>query len=177
MDALFLFCCVWSIGALLVQRPETKERDRFDTLMKQLAALGTIDADRVSASQLPSRSLYEYCFDVADGCWRSWRSYVQEYTPPPSGLFSRILVSTADTVRWGHVTQQGRHCGCLRILVCRTDMQRDKCSSGGTTFELWSLSPTQFALQDDLVVEDSSGLRQSLPACWRVWHLQVSHDQ
>jgi len=36
--------------------------------MKQLAGLGTVDTDRVSASQLPSRSLYEYCFDVADGC-------------------------------------------------------------------------------------------------------------
>lgn len=99
LDALFLFCCVWSIGALLVQRPEAKERNRFDAFMKQLAAMGTIDADRVSASQLPSRSLYEYCFDVADGCWRSWRSYVTEYVPPASGQFSKILVSTADTVR------------------------------------------------------------------------------
>ena len=99
LDALFVFCCVWSVGALLVQRPEAKERDRFDALMKQLAALGTVDADRVSCSQLPSRSLYEYCFDVADGCWRSWRSYVTEYVPPVSGQFSKILVSTADTVR------------------------------------------------------------------------------
>jgi dynein heavy chain len=90
---------VWSVGALLVQRPEAKERDRFDALMKQLAALGTVDADRVSCSQLPSRSLYEYCFDVDDGCWRSWRSYVTEYVPPVSGQFSKILVSTADTVR------------------------------------------------------------------------------
>lgn len=99
LDALFLFCCVWSIGALLVQRPEAKERDRFDALVKQLSALGTIDADRVSASQLPSRSLFDYCFDVVDGCWRSWKSYVTEYVPPASGQFSKILVSTADTVR------------------------------------------------------------------------------
>uniref|UniRef100_A0A383W4S5 Dynein-1, subspecies f n=1 Tax=Tetradesmus obliquus TaxID=3088 RepID=A0A383W4S5_TETOB len=117
LDALFVFCCVWSIGALLVQRPEAKERDRFDALMKQLAALGTVDADRVSCSQLPSRSLYEYCFDVADGCWRSWRSYVTEYVPPVSGQFSKILVSTADTVRtsWLLRTVVGSGSPCLLI--------------------------------------------------------------
>jgi len=98
--ALFVYCCVWSIGALLVQQPEARERDRFDALMKQLAALGTIDSDRVPAGQLPAQSLYEYCFDVADGCWRSWRSYVTAFVPPPGGHFSKILVSTADTVRW-----------------------------------------------------------------------------
>lgn len=97
--ALFIFCCVWSVGALIVQQPEAKDREKFDSLMKQLAAMGTVDADRVSAGQLPAQSLYEYCFDVADGCWRSWRSYVTDYVPPPSGQFSKILVSTADTVR------------------------------------------------------------------------------
>jgi dynein heavy chain len=90
---------VWSLGALLVQQPEARERERFDTFMKQCAALGTVDADRVPAGQLPAQSLYDYCFDVADGCWRSWRSYVAAYVPPPSGQFSKILVSTADTVR------------------------------------------------------------------------------
>lgn len=99
MEALFLFCCVWSIGALLLQTQDTRERDRFDALLKQLAGLGTIDADRVSAAQLPSRSLYDYVFDVADGCWRSWRSQVGVYVPPPSGEFRRILVPTTDTVR------------------------------------------------------------------------------
>jgi dynein heavy chain len=98
-SALFIFCCVWSIGALVVQQPEAKDRDRFDALIKQLAALGTVDSDRVPAGQLPAQSVYEYCFDVADGCWRSWRSYVSEYAPPTSGQFSKILVSTADTVR------------------------------------------------------------------------------
>lgn len=97
--SLFIFCCVWSIGALLVQQPEAKDRERFDALMKQLAAMGTIDSDRIAAGQLPTQSLYEYCFDVAEGCWRSWRSYVTAYAPPPSGQFSKILVSTADTVR------------------------------------------------------------------------------
>ena len=54
----------------------------------------------VSPCQLPARSLYEYCFDVTDGCWRSWRSYVKDYVPPADGQFSKILVPTADVVRW-----------------------------------------------------------------------------
>lgn len=99
LESLFLFCVVWSVGGTLVQRPEARERDRFDALLKQLAGLGTVDGERVSAAQLPSRSLYEYVFDVADGCWRSWRSTVGAYVPPTGGQFSRILVPTADTVR------------------------------------------------------------------------------
>lgn len=97
--ALFVFCCVWSVGALVVQQPEAKDRDRFDALLKQLAAMGTVDLDRVCAGQLPAQSLYEYCFDVEDGCWRSWRSYVGAYVPQPSGQFSKVLVSTGDTAR------------------------------------------------------------------------------
>ncbi|KAF8069431.1 DHC1 [Scenedesmus sp. PABB004] len=99
LDALFLFCVVWSVGALLVQRPEARERERFDALLRSLAGLGTLDAERVSASQLPARSLYDYAFDVGDGCWRSWRSYAAPYTPPPGLPFAQILVPTADSVR------------------------------------------------------------------------------
>jgi hypothetical protein len=36
---------------------------------------------------------------AAEGCWRSWRSYVQDYVPPADGQFSSILVPTADVVR------------------------------------------------------------------------------
>lgn len=92
-------CVLWSIGAALVQRPEAKERDRFDAIVKQIAAMGTIDSERVSASHLPAKSLYEYCFDVSDGCWRSWKNYVGEYVPPADGQVSKILVPTVDVVR------------------------------------------------------------------------------
>jgi dynein heavy chain len=46
LEGLFIFCCVWSIGACLVQRPEAKERDRFDAFIREIAAMGTIDNDR-----------------------------------------------------------------------------------------------------------------------------------
>lgn len=46
----------------------------------------------VSPGQLPSRSLYEYVFDVRSGCWRSWKSQVNHpismpyYLLPEHGL-------------------------------------------------------------------------------------------
>jgi len=46
LEGLFIFCCVWSLGACLVQRPEAKERERFDAFIRAIAAMGTIDSDR-----------------------------------------------------------------------------------------------------------------------------------
>ena len=99
LEALFLFCCVWSIGALLMQAPDARTRDEFDALLKQLAGLDVIDADIVSFPRLPSRSLYEYAFNASEGCWRSWQGQVGAYVPLQGGEFSRILVPTMDTVR------------------------------------------------------------------------------
>jgi dynein heavy chain, axonemal len=46
LEGLFIFCCMWSIGACLVQRPDAQERDRFDAFMRGIAAMGTVDSDR-----------------------------------------------------------------------------------------------------------------------------------
>lgn len=86
-------------GAALVQRPETPDRDRFDAFVKHIASLSLVDGERVAASQLPAKSLYEYCFDTSEGVWRAWRSYVAPYEPPVDGAFSKILVPTVDVVR------------------------------------------------------------------------------
>jgi dynein heavy chain len=64
LEALFLYCLVWSCGAALVQQPGAPDRDRFDAFLKNLAGMGTVDGDRASATQLPGRSIYEYCFDI-----------------------------------------------------------------------------------------------------------------
>jgi len=99
LEALFIFATVWSCGAGLPQQPDAPERQRFDAFLKNLIGLGTVDADVLPSSQLPARSLYEYCFDVSSGSWRAWREGVGEYTPKPGGQFARILVPTVDTVR------------------------------------------------------------------------------
>jgi dynein heavy chain len=46
-------------------------RDRFDAFIKRLANMSMVDGDRVSATQLPAKSLYEYCFDTSEGCWKA----------------------------------------------------------------------------------------------------------
>jgi dynein heavy chain len=76
-----------------------------------------VDTEQVSPSQLPARSLYEYCFDINDGCWRSWRSYVSQYVPPADGQFSKILVPTADVIRttWLVKTVAGAGHPCLLV--------------------------------------------------------------
>ncbi len=83
-----------------MQRPENTDRDRFDAFVKHIASMGLVDGERVAATQLPARSLYEYCFDTQEGVWKSWRSYLQPYEPPADGAFSKILVPTVDVVRW-----------------------------------------------------------------------------
>lgn len=99
LEALFVNCVVWSIGAAIVQRPGTDDRTRFDAFLRSLCAVPSLDGDRIPATQLPARSLYDFCFDVESKCWRSWSSQVPPYTPPPDGCFARIIVPTADLVR------------------------------------------------------------------------------
>ncbi|GLI59150.1 hypothetical protein VaNZ11_000978 [Volvox africanus] len=114
LEAIFLFCTIWSLGAALVQRPECPDRDRFDAFVKHIASMGLVDGERVAATQLPARSLYEYCFDTNEGVWKSWRSYLQAYEPPSDGAFSKILVPTVDVVRstWllNTVVSSGKPC-------------------------------------------------------------------
>jgi dynein heavy chain len=79
LEAVFIFCLVWSLGAAVVQKGSVQDRDRFDKFVKNLTGLGQADTDTLPATQLPAKSLYEYCFDTNDLRWRSWKSLVQEY--------------------------------------------------------------------------------------------------
>lgn len=86
-------------------------------MLKSLAGLGTVDGERVAATQLPSRSLYEYTFDCADLCWKAWRALVPQYIPPPDGKFSKILVPTVDTVRTTYLVDTLAAAGKPVLLV------------------------------------------------------------
>lgn len=117
LEALFVFCVMWSIGACVVQRPDAADRDRFDQFLKRLANMSMVDGERVSATQLPAKSLFEYCFDTSEGVWRAWKTYVQAYEPPADGAFSKILVPTVDVVRttWLLNTVVGANKPCLLV--------------------------------------------------------------
>ncbi len=72
------------------------------------------------ATQLPARSLYEFCLDTTEGCWKAWRTLVGEYVPPLDGQFSKILVPTVDVVRCAN---SHRMAGC----TCKTQAARADC--------------------------------------------------
>jgi dynein heavy chain len=99
LEALFVFCVVWSCGAVIVQRPGSQDRERFDGFLKSVAGMSTLDSDSVSAAQLPSKPLYDFFFDIGSKCWKSWKVFVSKYKPPPSGKFADVVVPTADLVR------------------------------------------------------------------------------
>jgi dynein heavy chain, axonemal len=99
LEALFVHCVVWSCGAVIVQRPGNEDRDRFDSFLKGISGMSTLEGDVVSAAQLPSKSMYDFLFDVENKCWKNWKGFVGEYKPPASGKFSEVVVPTADLVR------------------------------------------------------------------------------
>lgn len=82
-----------------MQKTETEDRQRFDLFLKNMCGMGLIDGQRVPAGQLPSKSLFEYRFDVQETCWVAWQQYVGPYEPPKNNKFSEILVPTVDVVR------------------------------------------------------------------------------
>ncbi|KAK3269901.1 Dynein heavy chain cytoplasmic, partial [Cymbomonas tetramitiformis] len=117
LEAVYVFCMVWSMGAAVVQNVAVQDRDRFDRFLKNLAGLGTMDAESVAASQLPAKSLYEYIFDVDDLRWRPWKSIVPEYVAPVDGAFAKVMVPTVDTVRSTWLLRTLNLCDCPVLFV------------------------------------------------------------
>ena len=73
LDALYLQCCVWSVGAVVVQTPEAPHRDRLDAFLKQCARSELAGGDAVPLSMLPQQSLYSCSVDE-DAC--TWKARV-----------------------------------------------------------------------------------------------------
>lgn len=115
--------------------------------------MGVVDNEKVLTGHLPARSLYEYCFSPEDASWQvgswacaqqsvfpggshlmlllqSWRSMVTVYQPPADGMFSKIVVPTADVIRSSWLVQTtvaaGRPClfvgqsGTAKTLTVQT---------------------------------------------------------
>ena len=114
LEAILVFCLVWSVGAAVSEETDFKDRSRYDEYLKKVSGRAIQDADKVQPTHLPNRSLYEYCFDAGERCWRRWSAFVTPYEPPVDGKFSKILVPTVDTVRttWllDTVVRTGRPC-------------------------------------------------------------------
>lgn len=74
LEAVYLQCCMWSIGAAVVQTPQAPDRDRLDAFLKQCAGWELANADAVPLGMLPQQSLYSFFVDEDAGEWkvRAW---------------------------------------------------------------------------------------------------------
>lgn len=98
VEAIFIHCLTWSIGATLVET----DRIKFSDAVKKLSELPQIHSSTpIALGNIPGseKSLYDYHFDMTQNLWVSWSSYVPEYHHDKNVPFYDILVPTADTIR------------------------------------------------------------------------------
>ena len=67
---IFVFCCVWSVGAVVLE----PDQGRFVKFLQQLSGMDQKSGPEVAGGSLPADSLYEYRFDVEAGAWKVSRS-------------------------------------------------------------------------------------------------------
>ena len=103
LQAVFIFSCVWSFGALI---STPADRVRFDRLLKRLSGWLMQDVGDnfltrfVGSGSLPEKyTLYDYYFDLQDSRWKPWNMLVKPFVRTPGQPFSSLLVSTVDTER------------------------------------------------------------------------------
>ncbi|KAG5494118.1 hypothetical protein JKF63_01953 [Porcisia hertigi] len=103
LQSVFIFCCVWSFGALISLE---QDRVRFDAFLKRLSGWNLQDVGDnfltrfVGSGSLPeARTLYDYYFDLQDNRWKPWNVLVRPFERKPGQPFSSLLVSTVDTER------------------------------------------------------------------------------
>eukprot|EP00210_Caulerpa_lentillifera_P005286 g5050.t1 len=99
IEAVFIWCLIWSIGACLIEKPAAKDRTSFDLFVKKISGLGLVDEVKIPVSRLPVGSLYDYSLDTVEWQWVTWDQKLPQYQPPLTGSFSDILVPTVDTIR------------------------------------------------------------------------------
>ena len=99
LEAVFIFCLVWSMGASVIQKAGFNDRDRVDKFIKQIAGMPSKEGEGLAPNTLPKASLYEYRFDVEKKKWFTWRSSVTPLQIDPGAKFASILCPTVDTVR------------------------------------------------------------------------------
>ena len=90
-ERMFLFSCVWSIGAAA----DVAGREKLDNFIRDLE------------SQFPpARTIYDYFVDPKSGEWKLWEENVPQGWRPTRGMeFFKIIVPTVDTVRNSYVVK------------------------------------------------------------------------
>ena len=100
MEAIFLYCVIWSVGAHLDQL----SRAKFDTFIKALYQ-GPVPENNI---------MYSLYYDI-DACkWKSWDYRVQPFQEPRPYRFYKVTVQTKATAILQNMLQQ---VGPLRPLM------------------------------------------------------------
>ncbi|XP_067331791.1 dynein axonemal heavy chain 8-like [Channa argus] len=90
LERLFVFCLMWSLGALL----EMEDRDKLEAYIR--AHNSNIDVPQTE----PGETMFEYMVNP-NGEWCHWNSYVEEYVYPTDHVpaYTSILVPNVDNTR------------------------------------------------------------------------------
>uniref|UniRef100_A0AAV2K4G4 AAA+ ATPase domain-containing protein n=2 Tax=Knipowitschia caucasica TaxID=637954 RepID=A0AAV2K4G4_KNICA len=90
MERLFVFCLIWSLGAIL----ELDDRDKLETFLRKHES--QIDMPNLK----PGETIFEYMVNT-NGEWSHWNDFVGEYTYPTDQVpdYASILVPNVDNTR------------------------------------------------------------------------------
>ena len=88
IEMMYIFCCVWSLGAALVG----SARIKFDAFLK-----------KVSREALPDSLLYDWFYDLEAHKWMKWQTKVPAYTEPSPFKFYDVMVPTQDSVLYSYM--------------------------------------------------------------------------
>ena len=92
VESFFVFALAWSFGGCLT----ATDRKRVDQIIKEYCSV------RVSSS-----SLFDIYYDMQEKSFIKWENdQLKEYQPGKGVPFSRLLVSTADTVRHSYLIRK-----------------------------------------------------------------------
>lgn len=86
LENWFIFCLIWGVGGSL----DNSGRKALDTVMREMD------------SRFPTAlTVFDYVVDGPSRAWVSWESRLGgAFRPPPGTPFFKVLVPTADTVRY-----------------------------------------------------------------------------
>mmetsp|Transcript_53278 Transcript_53278/g.159518 ORF Transcript_53278/g.159518 Transcript_53278/m.159518 type:complete len:3881 (-) Transcript_53278:473-12115(-) len=91
IECLFIYCLIWSVGALLDQDC----RRKFSEFLKG-----------ISSDIIPEDTLHEYYYSLEEHKWMKWETRVPEYAEPKPFFFHHVVVPTSLSVLHGDMLER-----------------------------------------------------------------------
>ena len=115
LEHLYIFCLMWSIGALL----ELDDRAKMEAFLREKTDLDLPPCEAGSGD-----TIFEFFVDKG-GPWKHWSTQVEEYVYPGDStpVYASILVPNVDNVRTDFlihtVAKQEKVAQCIRCTTVR----------------------------------------------------------